>query len=526
MPGGDGDDIAEGSGAVFRTHGAPAGMEAAPEPMADEMQNRDPFEVAVARDMEAHCLLPDGVGVGVAVSGGADSVALLRVLCALAPDFGWRLTVLHVNHGLRGAESDDEEAFVRGLATAARLPLCVHRIEAGQAPSQGVEEWAREQRRAFYAFARRQATLARIATGHHRGDQAETVLFRLLRGAGSRGLGGMAALTAEGVARPLLQRSREEIRAYLRRLGQPWKEDSSNQDPTFRRNRLRGEWLPALAASHNPSLECVLVNTATQLRDAWRYLRQVAATEVDRGFQTGPYGWEGCAHRFAGLDVAIQREVILELTGRAAGAASAAGDGDAPAPALGFAAVETVRGLWLPSTQGGRFQVRGLVFQRSGRWLRVAPTPTTGLAAATNRLPLSIAAPKQGQALFAPPAVRFALPVGGAETGVDRGDWRSHIPRCQEFDSEYTGDWSVVDPRQLHFPLLLRYWREGDQFQLRGSGSKRKIKELFQRMAIPVWRRADEVVLESAGEIVWTASFGVAQGFAAATEEAGGCAFS
>lgn len=176
--------------------------------------------------------------VGVAVSGGADSVALFYSLRELdiAP-----LTILHINHGLRGAESEDDEEFVRSLAP--ELPF----FSARAAPVSGnLEQHCRRERLRLFREWMKSGVVDRVATGHTATDQAETVLLRLLRGTGPTGLRGVLPVTGSGLIRPLIDVSRPSIRQFLRNKGWKWREDSSNADPRFLRNRVRAELLPLL----------------------------------------------------------------------------------------------------------------------------------------------------------------------------------------------------------------------------------------------------------------------------------------
>ncbi len=184
--------------------------------------------------------MPEPLLVG--LSGGADSVALLRLLL----DAQKQVTAVHVNHGLRGADSDGDEQFVRELCAALKVPLLVYRAAPPSNPGEG---WAREVRYGFYRQAARATGIDTIALAHHRDDQAETLLLHLLRGAGLTGLAAMQPDTmAEGlrILRPLLGCSREELKEYLASCGQAWREDRSNQDPAYLRNALRLEVLPLL----------------------------------------------------------------------------------------------------------------------------------------------------------------------------------------------------------------------------------------------------------------------------------------
>ncbi len=194
-----------------------------------------------------------GARLGVAVSGGADSVFLLH---ALREVHRGPLVVLHVNHGLRGAASDEDEAFVRRLA--GELPCAV--VRAG--PVEGnLEQFCRRTRLRWFTEWRAVGLVDWVATGHTASDQAETVLLRLLRGTGPTGLRGVLERTKSGLIRPLLGVSREAVREYLTRQGLAWREDASNEDPRFLRNRVRREVLPLLREL-SPAVEGHLVRLA------------------------------------------------------------------------------------------------------------------------------------------------------------------------------------------------------------------------------------------------------------------------
>jgi tRNA(Ile)-lysidine synthase len=214
-------------------------------------------------------------GIVVAVSGGPDSVALLRILATLRRGDG--LTVAHLNHQLRGAESDDDEAFVQGLAAKLSLPIHSERLDVKLLTRQlgdNLEAVARRARYAWFARVAQQTAARWVATGHTADDQAETVLHRLLRGTGLKGLRGVAArreLTAGiGLVRPLLPIRRTEVLAYLDAEGQDYRIDSSNRDPAFTRNRIRHELLPLLAERFNPEIVSILGRLAGQVDEVYR----------------------------------------------------------------------------------------------------------------------------------------------------------------------------------------------------------------------------------------------------------------
>ena len=236
-------------------------------------------------------LADTSTGFVLAVSGGADSVALVRALdAARDPHAPLPLVLAHLNHQLRGRESDADEEFVAELhaqllaAGRPNLLLCRTRRDiASLARAEGanLEALARRERYGWLAEVAREHGMKYIATGHTANDQAETVLHRLLRGAGLRGLRGIAERRQLGAGltliRPLLSAVRADLVAYLQQLGQPYREDASNRDPRFTRNRIRHELLPHLVEHYNPAVVRVLAGLAEQADDAYRVEESAAA---------------------------------------------------------------------------------------------------------------------------------------------------------------------------------------------------------------------------------------------------------
>lgn len=198
--------------------------------------------------LRQYSLFSQGDRIAVGVSGGADSVALLRFLAALRPQFGWDLVVCHIHHGLRGAEADRDECFVRALAEQLGLPCAVSRIDAAALALRdhiSVEEAGRTARYAF--FAQTAGEGGRIATAHTLDDSIETVLMNLVRGTGLRGLCGIPRIRGN-IVRPLLDCTRAEVEDYLGALEQPYCTDSTNLTDDYTRNRIRHDILPRLCA--------------------------------------------------------------------------------------------------------------------------------------------------------------------------------------------------------------------------------------------------------------------------------------
>jgi tRNA(Ile)-lysidine synthase len=313
-----------------------------------------------------------GPGV-VAVSGGPDSVALLRALVAVCGDAP--LVVAHLNHQLRGGDSDADEAFVAALyarlvSTGARLTLRCERVDvAARARQEGdnLESVGRRLRYGWLAEVARAAGAAWVATGHTADDQAETVLHRLLRGTGLRGLGGIPArrMLAPGieVVRPLLRCTRGEVLAYLDAHDQAFRTDASNADLHFTRNRIRRELLPHLAERYNPAVVAVLCRLAEQAAEVQG--REEAAARALLAEAELPRAGEMVVLDCGRLCVAARNcireafRLLWEREGWSAGGASFASWERAAAVALG-----ELRAVDLP----GRVRVR-----RQGRVVQVLP---------------------------------------------------------------------------------------------------------------------------------------------------------
>lgn len=225
---------------------------------------------SLLEQLRRYKMLEPGDRVICAVSGGADSMALLWGMYLLQKRLGIRLEAAHFNHGLRGQESQRDEDFVRGFCADYQIPLTVGQgqVKAGK---KGLEAAAREAR---YAFLR--SLDGKIATAHTADDNAETLLMHLIRGTGLRGLGGIAPVNGP-LIRPMLGVTRQQVLAFLKEYSIPWVEDSSNAGDEFLRNRLRHGVMPLLAAE-NPKIAENLSNTAQRLRLDEEALEQMAQT--------------------------------------------------------------------------------------------------------------------------------------------------------------------------------------------------------------------------------------------------------
>lgn len=413
-------------------------------------------------------LLAAGGPVVAAVSGGVDSMVLLRVLSRLAPAWGWRLYAAHFNHGLRGDAADADQALVASQAAAAGCAgfISERGDVAGLAAREkiSIEMAARRLRHAFLARAARQTGAGVIALGHHAGDQAELFFLRLIRGAGSGGISGMRwegpspADPLARLARPLLDVPRAELERFAREEGVPFREDESNQSRDMLRNRVRHDVLPWLAERFNASVVPPVCRTMEILGDESDYLDAAARQWMEAG---GVAAWES-------LHAAVQRRVVCRQL--------------------------TELGVW------PEFEWVELLRLNAGTPVQVAPGRRIERTAAG-----WLAEVSPGTLEFAPgelavdlSAGRGRVEFGGVEAGfevVDGGGWNgmAKVPGEEWFDAEKTGD-----------RLVLRHWREGDIFQPLGLAGPAKLQDLFVNAKVPQAQRRLRVLAQDArGRIFW-----------------------
>jgi tRNA(Ile)-lysidine synthase len=224
-----------------------------------------------------------GSSILVGLSGGADSVALICALLELRDHLGLRIVAAHLNHRIRGAESDRDERFVRAMCARLGLDLIVERADGldGSTSSPNLEERARDARREFLLRVADRVQADFVALGHHRDDQAETVLMRLMRGSGAAGMAAMAESGPGRLIRPMLSLSRAEIREYLAARAISFVEDSSNASRDILRNRIRADLLPMLERDYAPGFSGRLVELASEMRSLDELVTSIASRELD-----------------------------------------------------------------------------------------------------------------------------------------------------------------------------------------------------------------------------------------------------
>jgi tRNA(Ile)-lysidine synthase len=428
-------------------------------------------------------MLEPGQNVGIAVSGGADSVCLLHVLLELAPRMGWRLTVLHLDHGLRGPESQADAEFVAGMAKSLGLRFL---LQTGDlAGGENLEQAGRRARLDFFRLVIDSGAVDRVAVGHTRSDQAETVLYRFLRGSGTAGLAGIRPVIAPGIVRPLLAVSRTEVEAWLRVRGISWREDSTNASPRFARNRIRHCVLPDLQRDWNPALPEVLAHTAEWARDEEEYWDAQIGPLAARLLEQEDGAVQVRAEAISELPVAVARRLIREAIGRARGSLRS----------IDFRHVQAALDLAAPARGEGRCVLPGLEVRRSLDWVRFSSAGGGG----GYRLDLVV-----------PSTV--AIPGTRSEVSLELIE----KPETSTVsDNVYNDEMGCLDWDRLSGALELRNWQPGDRYQPLGSTGGKKLKTLFQQARIPVWDRSRWPVLLDRSNLVWTRHFGPAAGFAA-----------
>ena len=266
--------------------------------------------LAAAGDCLRRNCVSSGQRLALALSGGRDSVVLLAVLLVLRQRFGFELAAVHVNHGL-SPRADDWQAFCEGHCALAGVPLTVARVEVPRNAAEGLEAAARAQR--YEALNRVGADW--VAFAHHRADQAETLLFKLLRGAGIAGAAAMPEVRALGggarLIRPLLRVGRGEIDAYVAQHGLSWMEDESNRDTRHARNFLRHQVLP-LMQTRFAAAEKKLAGAAAQFAEARDLLDELAVIDL----AGDPASFPLSASRLAALPEARARNLLRFLLSR------------------------------------------------------------------------------------------------------------------------------------------------------------------------------------------------------------------
>jgi len=414
-----------------------------------------------------HGMLAGGETVLVAVSGGADSIALLCCLRTLAPELGLTLHVVHVNHGLR-PDAEADQAFVEELARRWGVPLSVERVAIPVGRGQSPEAAARAVRYDAFRRAAERIRASRVALGHTADDQAETVLMRILQGAGPRGLAGIPPVRGLYI-RPLLEVRRHQIEAELRRLGVTWREDPTNRDPKFLRNRIRHDLLPFLAGSFHPRIIEALCRAGALTRALVTELETLAARELDRLAVSRGQEILLSLGELQGLPPGVGEEVLRQALFRLG----------ETGPFRAWAQ-RTLRHLLESEDRAGQFPIGRVLLERSMGQLRLARGSPAPIPERPLPVPGSLAIPESGVVIEARAFDRAA----------------GYRPP--------SGPWRVAfDRDQLNPPLSVRSRRPGDGFHPFGAPGSKTLKAFLIDAKLPRWERERLALVAAGGKIVW-----------------------
>jgi tRNA(Ile)-lysidine synthase len=427
----------------------------------------------LARTIREQKLFQKDDTVIVAISGGADSTALLDLLARL-PGYNLNLVAAHLNHCLRGGDSDEDEQFCRLLAARYKIHFESRRVDVRLIAESGrlnLEDAGRRARIAFLDELRLKYAASAVALAHHADDQAETFLMRLLRGSGMTGLSGMAYRNARGHVRPLLEITRAEIICYLGQLKLIWREDASNRDATYCRNRIRHVLLPILE-EYNPAIRSSLASTASVLGDDEALLNEVTAQAF-----AGSCRMEGgkiiCSVGQLGiLEIALRRRVLRHSFKQLTGTLERLGRCHIDALCTMMDSNRPNSRLNLPQGVEAVREYDRLLFRQTAESV---PDSDPGL-------------------LITAPGC-YMLPDGGSLT-IEISDPPANF-------NTLTGDTAFCALDKLPFPWLIRTFRPGDRIIPFGMSGRKKVKDIFIDRKISFSERRRVPLLFCGDQLIW-----------------------
>lgn len=427
----------------------------------------------IERTISRQRLFRPGDTLIVALSGGADSTALLDLLSRLT-DYNLRLIVTHLNHCLRGVESDADQESCLELASRYAIPFEVRRIDVKSLASENrlnLEDAGRRARIEFLDEISRKYGAAAVVLAHHADDQAETVLMRLLRGSGMTGLSGMAYRNARGYVRPLLEISRSEIEQYLRRCGLTWREDASNSDTTYLRNRVRHQLLPLLE-EYNPAIRSCLASTAAILGDDEALLDELTEQAFAGSCRIGEGRVVCGVGQLRMLNPALRRRVLRhaykQLTGNL--------------ERVSLRHIDSICELIDSDRPNSRLALpQGVTAVREYDRLSWMQRSETLLE---TEFELSITEPGC-----------YQLPRGGSFT----------VESISTAIFPTDSGTAYFDLAKSPFPWLVRTFRPGDRITPFGMKGRKKVKDIFIDRKIPLSERKSIPLLYCGDELIWIA---------------------
>jgi tRNA(Ile)-lysidine synthase len=439
-------------------------------------------------------MLGSGSRVVIALSGGADSVALQSVLGELAASEGFQIAgIAHLNHQLRGPDSDIDEDFCRALAADAGVPFDLERADVKRLAEEArssVEEAAHLARHDYFRRAAERLQATDVAVAHTKDDQAETFLLRLVRGAGPRGLGGMHPRSGL-IVRPFIESSRAAVRAFLETRHLRFREDASNRDVSIPRNRVRHELLPFLEARFTPKIVDVLDREAAIAREDAQYLDRLAEDAAAAHVSRTATGVEISCDALLLLPVPIMRRVVRLAQRVASGGRF-----------VGFDAVDAVLHL-VVSKQRGPVDLPGHQANRRGSLLVLTRSNGRKKPADAHEFAYQLDIP--GQVVVPEAACAISADITTVPVGRTPGEvWRL----------AGRGDQVVIAAEPLSRPVSVRNRRPGDRFRPIGLDGRKTLQDYFVDLKIERAARARlPMVVDSSGRIVWVAGHALSEEF-------------
>lgn len=440
----------------------------------------------VARTIDRYAMMAAGDKVLVAVSGGADSAALLHILVALADNLGISLGVAHLNHGLRGRAADNDARFVENMA--GRLNLRFHGRQVRLDPSAGsLEASGRQARYAFFNHLAETQGYTKIALGHHMEDNAEAVLLHLLRGSGIRGLSGIPPVRRGRIVRPLMELRRAEIIGFVRDQRIAYVEDASNAELRFDRNRIRHLVIPFIQKQFDVDLTAVLNRTADLCRQEDIWLQELLEPSVNQAMASlGPDCMQLLISSLEGEPLAVQRRIIREALRKWRSGIKG----------IGVEHIDSLIRLLQPGQKGKRVCLPGLIgVERSRTHLTFGIRRGRGFPSKRQIQDYNYKIPFPGSRLLV-----MDIPESGHQF-----EFCMTRPQIQNEDNQDDAATAWFDADKIDFPLSIRNFKPGDRMTLSGMQGHQKLKKLFGDRKIPLSRRHTTPLLISANDIIWVA---------------------
>jgi tRNA(Ile)-lysidine synthase len=478
----------------------------------DKIVARSPLGQRLLASLKKQEMTRPGDRIGVAVSGGADSMAALLLLLELHEKLGIVLSVVHFNHKLRGKASDADEAFVAKLAARHGLEFHSASVDVAKKAKKeraNLEDAARRARYDYFRSLAASGACQRIVVAHTADDQAETVLAHLLRGTGLAGLGGIHPVAGQ-IIRPLLSVRRSELRHFLRARKQTWREDATNRDTQRMRARIRKKLLPLLEKQFQPGIVAHLVTLADLAREDETFLDAMAEERARVLVQKSGEGTRMAIDNL--FEPRKGKEFSTEHTEKTV-------ETKALSKRIVRRIVESIKPR---EGQLGAGQVEAVLqLARSGQSGSSLPLPG-GVEVRRERDALVFQAVENAGGRTghsAPPEYEYNIDLarGQAEVSITEMGcvFRLKVIDWPRKRGETSRDGAVLDRDRLRFPVVLRNWRPGDRLRPQGHRSAQKLKRLLNEKHVSRWERDGWPVLTSGGVLAWARGFPVAAEFAA-----------